>query len=407
LSINPDTKRLALLTLFDTQRTLVGLENLITPPKLPAWKYAEQFGIPEIESILLAAMQHRRDAAAIAAIEFLGATGRSEILASRNGQEAPLLQALRSADIRTRFVALQSIMQLETEQAHAGSQFVMETIRYFLHGHGERKVLIGHPRLGEAERLAALFNHFGYSGDATNNGSELLRKAQQHGDYEMILLSDTLDSPSVFETMQMIRQDFRAVRTPIGVMVTDHLYERGAKLTTRTDPLATMIAMPQSLETATWQLQRVTEPAASTLVSAELRANFTLAVLNGVIKQITSGKTANYMDFREIESALTGLIHRPPFNAAAMQILGSLATPKAQLALVEYASLTEPTHADRMKAVEQFASAVKKRGLFLTKTRIQQQFDLYNSSEQATPETIEILGNLLDAIEAPSQQRSE
>jgi hypothetical protein len=58
---------------------------------------------------------------------------------------------------------------------------------------------------------------------------------------------------------------------------------------------------------------------------------------------------------------------------------------------------------DRQAAAEAFADAVQRRGLLLTRSEILLQYDRYNRSESLDAGTQQVLGQILDAIEAPSQ----
>jgi hypothetical protein len=81
--------------------------------------------------------------------------------------------------------------------------------------------------------------------------------------------------------------------------------------------------------------------------------------------------------------------------------LGLLATPQSQRLLVEVVNQNGRSIADRQAAAAAFDVAVKRRGVLLTKTEILRQYDLYNRSANADAATQQVLGAVLDTIEAP------
>jgi hypothetical protein len=88
-------------------------------------------------------------------------------------------------------------------------------------------------------------------------------------------------------------------------------------------------------------------------------------------------------------------------------VLGFLGTPTAKKRLVVIAS--DPTRpiADRRVAAEAFKIAIQRRGLLLMRADVMHQYDLYNQSERFDQGTQQILGMLLDAMEAPLQKTAD
>ena len=84
----------------------------------------------------------------------------------------------------------------------------------------------------------------------------------------------------------------------------------------------------------------------------------------------------------------------------AAPVLGGLATPGAQAALVDVASNPSFDLIDRQAAAKAFAAAVARRGVLLTTRAIGTQYDRYNASEGLDAETQQVFGSVLDVIEA-------
>jgi len=58
--------------------------------------------------------------------------------------------------------------------------------------------------------------------------------------------------------------------------------------------------------------------------------------------------------------------------------------------------------AERQVAADAFRNAVQRSGILLTTSEILQQYQRYNSSANLAKETQQVLGHVLDTIEAPS-----
>ena len=80
--------------------------------------------------------------------------------------------------------------------------------------------------------------------------------------------------------------------------------------------------------------------------------------------------------------------------------MGRLATPEAELALIEAASQTYLPLSARDAALAAFADAVKRRGILLTHDQIVLQYDRYNQSRTLDAETQRIRSAILDVLES-------
>jgi hypothetical protein len=84
-----------------------------------------------------------------------------------------------------------------------------------------------------------------------------------------------------------------------------------------------------------------------------------------------------------------------------------MGTPKGQSALVDFASQNTRPLVSRQAAVAAFDAAVKSRGLNLTQAQITEQYKRYNASATLDKPTQDLLGAILDSIEAPAVARGE
>jgi hypothetical protein len=105
---------------------------------------------------------------------------------------------------------------------------------------------------------------------------------------------------------------------------------------------------------------------------------------------------------RQVPAALTAL-DTPQLAAKAAELLGMIGSTKAQRSLVNLASQRTRPLTERQAAVKAFTQAVEEHGVLLTRDEILLQYDRYNASEFLDADTQQVLGGILDAIEAPDR----
>lgn len=427
IAIDPANQRLALVTRLEFEQTQAGLDTPLAALPFP------NRSLDEIQAVLLLALKLDRTAAATAACDILGASGRSELLAGVGGKDSPLVIALASPNRRVQFSAVMAILKLDSPQAFPGASRVVEMMRFFLSTRGRREVLIAHGRSDEAQRIARMFAEIGFDSKIAISGSELVRMAKESPDFEMILVSDTINRPSIMEVVQVLRQDPRSAGVPIGVMEQDPQpdsqprgtlvkqpeaarkqfetvedaphYNRHALLASLVTSLATKIYPPQSNDGLYYQAMQVLHVAGDSIVPADIRLEQAEHILDQVATLAARKNRPSYYDLLRMEKAITLALREPALAPKAAEILGNFGTPSAQLALVEQANLPSRSFEERSQAVAGFGEAVKLHGLQLTQRQIQRQYDSYNASAAAGAETQKILGDILDIVEAPRAAR--
>lgn len=444
LADDPAHARLALLVQLEADHTFAGLDQPLPQGPGTAWELAYQQGIEALEASLVDAIELNRPTAIAAVIEVLGASGRSELLAGQAGRESPLVVALGYPDRRVQVAALKAILALDPLESYPGSSRVIETMQYLLTSSGQPRVLIGHPRLDDSNRIATLFSTLGYTADRASTGRSLIQQAKEHADYELILISETIDGPIVQETVQSLRKDPRTARIPLGIM--EHFVVLAPKvflpelrfgrdhkklvepLTAQAmadlmlaDPrhapqrlsggkaeraaevvdLAIVVPQPQTPEGLRFVHDQVMGLAPTRFVAPEIRLEQTYFVLEQLAGLLSREHPPAFYDFKRVEEQVIAASQVPPLAAQAARVLGLLATPEAQLTLVEQASLRANSGEDREAASKAFAEAVRRRGLLLTQVQLTRLYDMY---ERASDEQRPRLRELLDVIEAPTAE---
>jgi hypothetical protein len=112
-------------------------------------------------------------------------------------------------------------------------------------------------------------------------------------------------------------------------------------------------------------------------------------------------------DLLRQEESLVRALNHPSLTADAAKVLALFGTPKSQTALVDFASQNTRGLPERQAAAAAFAAAIQGRGLQLTQVQIAEQYQRYNASETLDKPTQELLGSILDAIEAPAVARGD
>lgn len=447
--LNPDRsqQQLSLLVQLEADQTLAGLDQPLPQETGSAAESARTLGIEVIEGALADAIELDRPTAVAALAQMLGSSGRSELLDPENGRESPLVKALGFPDRRAQVAALKAILALEPDQAFKGAGRVVETMKYLLSSSGQARVLVGHPRSDESTRIGALYSNLGYEADTAATGRSLVLKAKENADYDLILISETIDGPTVQETVRILRKDPRTARIPLGIMehfvVLDPKYipppleftkehkraivplieeqrtamlladERhapqrlpGGKAERAADVVesAVVVPAPYSPEALNYVHNQVMRLAPTRQIAPEIRLEHTYYVLEQLAALLSREQPPAFYDYLQLEPAVIAASQVSSLSAQAATVLGRMGTPQAQLALVEQASLPSNAGEDRDAAVNAFRQAVERRGIGLTTAEIERLYALYRQSadEQQSP-----LRELLDIIEAPTAKVRE
>lgn len=399
-SIRPDDpaiRRLYLATLLEQAAYELGLDKpLPTTPGFPAAIVAEQ-DWKVIEDVLVFAMDTGHAPAATAAVRILGAKDKAEDLLAQGPQPAPLVRATRQPDARLRFAAMEAILKLKPSQPFAGSSQIPEALGFFLATTGSRRALVADLVREDARRIGGLFSGLGYQVDTAVTGAELVRQATTCPDYEFIMIAASLGESTVEQILQRLHYDCRTAAVPIGVLgrlgqaeLTDHL--------TRGDRMCIAFVRPHTQEDARWQVEQLTARLGPRMVSFDERQAQAAAAMRWTGELMT--QKSSVFDVRGLKDLLLVADRVPTLAPQAAAVLGSVGTPQAQVALVEQASQHDQPLAVRKAALAAFRESVEKHGVLLTSQQILLQYDRYNQSAALDPSTQQVLGFILDCIEA-------
>ena len=426
-SKNREYQKLHLLHYLEFAKAIGGVSRPL-PPNSPAFVLAKEAGAELTAEVLAMAMTERLHAAAIAATEILGAIGTADLVTSHGPVPGVLTTALTHSDRRIRQAAAFTIVRLQPETSFPGASHVVEVLSDAVRTAGVDRVLIIDSRADIAQTIAGLLGDQGYFGDIAIGSREAFRKATSGADYELILVSDVLDLP-VTEMVQLLRRDRRTALLPIGVMVgTDAvddlpkiLHDSSyrdplGKIRSRSvDDVAVLLAddkrtyvapRPHSSETVNFMAQEVRRLGGRELTSREERLASGRSAIAALKSLIGNKDLLNRYGAMRAEPSLIEALNNPTLLGPAAEVLGMLATPKSQTALVDVASQVSRPLGDRQAALLAFQLAIKQRGIQLTQQQILEQYARYNASETLDKETQAVLSAVLDAIESRRPPRT-
>ena len=390
-------RRLYLATTIESAKLAVGLDSPLPDDLVSS---IGEFATPQaIEELLDHAIKHRHPLAAMGAAELLGQLGSQQLLHSHGGSAATLVNALRHSNRRVRFAAAQAILRLDPDWSFAGNSHLVDVLAFFVRSAGERRVMIGHPRIEQAQSLVGMMSSAGIVAETRATGREFFHLATAHSDYDFLLLSDALDHPHWKETLQEIRRDPRTAALPVGLIARQENFGE-VKLLAELDPLTEAFPWPYDESGLSFQIQRLMDLAGHDWVSPQEKVEQAIVCLDGLLRFASDPVRYKCFDAKRHEDTYIEALNFPPLALPAARLLGSIGSPKAQRSLVDFASQNARPLANRTAAATQFGVAVGRRGTLLTTHEILQQYERYNQSELLDQGTQLVLSEILDTIES-------
>jgi len=203
--------------------------------------------------------------------------------------------------------------------------------------------------------------------------------------------------------VQSLRKDFRTARLPIGVMARGERLEK-MKDAFEEDTLTTVFPRIHDSEMAGFEVSRLVALAGRNLMTPDERVDQAAAALDALAFLAERSEPQPVYDLVRHETSVIRALTAPGLSAEAARVLGRLATPKCQTALVDFISQHARPIEDRKAAAAALDEAVARRGILLTKAQLLLQYNRYNSSETLDKETQAVLGHVLDTLESKKQK---
>ncbi len=360
----------SLLVQLQDAQLRAGADQLLSPDSA-TWKMAAKTKPEQLELALLEAVKRKWTPAATAALQALGASGDLTLLESKEGRAGAVARALVNEDRRIRYAAMRAVMAMDPKTPYAGSSDFINAIKFFILSSGARQVLVAHPNQGQGQTTVALIAAQDYQGRAFTRGRELIRNAQANPNVELILISSMVTRPNAAETMQLLRQDPRTSRLPIGIFAAaDQL--KFAESIAREDERTIALPRLHSVAGAAIHLRRLDEirpdvtPQASRIIQA-------MAALRMLDKLTADREQYSFYEVFQVEEALISAVQRETLTAQAAHILGLLGTARTQQTLLRMTLDQALPEESREAALGALVAAVKLRGLQLTNAQIREQ----------------------------------
>ena len=404
--LNPTDEQVRVLyltCLLEQAAQAAGLENrLPIATDSPAGKAAAA-GLEVVEDVLVYAMERNYIGAAIAAVRILEERGSvlEQLCADCSG--TPLIEALGHDNSRLRFAAVEAVVGLDPNTPFAGSAAIVNAVCHFATAQGERRALVAGPSTSESQRIAGHLAALGYVSDTARSGRELMALALRSADYELVLVDEGLQQPTIEFLLQQLRHDNRTAGLPVGIWARDGRLPRAVHAARR-DPLVTSFPRPHSQEVVDWQVEQVLSLAGTGRLNSEQRLQQA-----GQAMQWLAEWSAGHKVFRlpkRIDSVYEALF-LPELANQATTILANTGTPQAQKALIELASRWTQPLTRRKAAVEALWDNTEGHGILLTSTEIMRQYDRYNQSETLDQPSQQVLSAILNCLEAPTKVAQE
>lgn len=400
--LRPDDEQVRVLyltCLLEQAAQVAGFENPLLIAVDSAAGKAAAAGLDVVENVLVYAMEHDYVGAAVSAVRILGERGSVLEQLCAKGSMTPLIRAVAHDDARVRFAAIEAVVALDPNAPFAGSASVVDAVCHFATSQGQRRALVAGPSTSESQRIAGHLADLGYIADTARSGRELMELALRSADYELVLVDEALQQPTVDFLIQQLRHDNRTALLPVGIWARDGRLAR-AEHAARRDPLVTAFPRAHSQEVVEWQVEQVLALAGMKRLNSAQRLQQA-----GQAMQWLADWSVGHKVFRlprKIDAVYEALFI-PELAPQAMTILASTGTPEAQRALVELASRWTQPLSQRKAAVEALWDNAEGHGVLLTSTEILRQYDLYNRSEKLDRPTQQILSAILNCLEAPAR----
>lgn len=246
------------------------------------------------------------------------------------------------------------------------------------------RVLIVHPQAADILPLREKLEEVGYTVGVAATVDAAITAIPNLEKLKFVIGSKEFGGLAENELRKALAKKFRLNPVPITYVSRADSY--------RETPVARPI-----FDTQLAQIQRLKQSETSSPQQRVSRAKTCLQFLE---KVITDRKTYGYTDPLRHEKRIINALQNRALTIEALSLLGELATPTAQQAIVDLASESTRSPAERQAALDALATAIQKRGILLTKAAILEQYDRYNKSETLDSQTQQILGAILDVIES-------
>jgi hypothetical protein len=376
-----------------------GLDQPL-PADHPLAARIAKFDAPLLDSVIAMGMTGEHAPAANAAVQLLALQPTADRLLTRSANPASLVVATRHANRRLRLSAAETIVRMQPAGQFPGASWVTDGLGFLASSSGSRRVLLAGARAEDFQRVTGYLFDMGYETHAAGIGRDLLRQAIASADFEMILVDAGIDRPTIEYLIQELRRDGRTAALPVAILARTESLDLAERIAGQS-PRTAAFAYPYEATDARWQIDRVAKLGQGGVLPVDERLRQAARSLE-LLGQLAADPRQDYFDVRRTEDVVIAALNVPALSSRAVAVLPHMKSPRAQQTLLTIASRSTAPLALRQAALRGFRQTVQRQGLLLTTREIQGQYDRYNQSAGEDPATQDILGKILDCIEAPT-----
>jgi len=406
MRLEPDSieaRRSYLVSLLASGQFRVGLDSPLPTGAGSEYARAAKFGADAVSNAMAQALAAGHTTAAQAAAQVLQGIGSAAILTREEPRPCPLVEALRSSNRRLRFAAAAAVISFRPTAPFAGSSYLTDAAADLATSAGRRRAVIGFPTTRIAQQLAGLAAASGYEPQTANNGFGVYDAATQSADTEIVFISGRIARPDAFDLIQQLHNDWRTADVPVCVMgeLDDYAIQQKRFAA---EPKVFVALRPEKPAEMDAAVAKGAELAGDRVIPPALRLQQAAIALDWLAQMATA--PPEVFDVRRYEYVVEHALYHPLLAPHATVAMGRFGTHSSQIALVDLASLAVQPFEVRRAAATAFAESVKHFGLRLAPSEVVRQYDRYNASAKLDKATQQLLGGILDAIEAPTKHRS-
>lgn len=303
-----------------------------------------------------------------------------------------------------RYTALESIAKLDPLIDYRGSERAIQTALEMMQlSNGPHALVVG--LRSDLRDAAKQQIEAATSSNVTlaNSAKSALAALDESNPIELIFLVDRVSDQSLFELIQRIRNTKKGKSIPIAVL-TDELYSHERSLIERTGGVVTAV-----LSSNEDNMQRVVSQLLKELDTEPMneldRATFAVVASKFLTHISENHDRYRYYSLGNYREQLISTSNNFA-DAGRVRLLSGLGTRVSQFELAEIAGTPAVAAADRVAAAKAFGSSIQKFGNQLSKSEVEQCYELYNKLGPTDETIVKSMGYVLDVIEARSGKRA-
>lgn len=378
------------------------LGGIDRPLSTSAVELAGQFASPERLSQLLAVtLSEQQWVVAQALLETLGSVGSEALLQPTSGRRSSIVDALQASDQRVRFSAAMAILNWKPQSRFAGSTYFNQALYEVLNAPVGAQSVIASSNQSDAFYLAALTRSAGWDTVVAGNAPELIEQLQIQP-LQFAVVTDAMGNDPIVGVIDRIRETARGKTLPIALLVRpENLQKLEAMF--KVDRLDRNITVAE-LSDQTDRMSRILAETANLHAKPQLpmsaRQSYAITAIEKLQPWLSDPRSLRLLDIPMIAPAARNLIGSIPAEINVVQILAVHGDPGSQRHLANLATDTSLPNPLRAAAAIGFRQSVKQFGTLLTLDEIRGQYDRQNRSGNDSQFSQQILGSVLDTLEA-------